>query len=582
MNRSLAPVSGSIVAATLLLLLGSQVAQAGIPSTGSGGSARSPWKAAIFGEDFFCDLNDPRSDLQIFANPSNVEPNKPIVFQLSGELACVEVPQGTVNPSLQKGKDIVAPLTGEPTVGRFKLTQISRLNADIVNADTVNLPGNTVTGPRVTPDGFGYERSGNTRTWDFTVNGSGGENLLYVLEALDSNARAFCRLPFGSQSEVDAGNSTKTVCQVVYGLDVSNGAPSPGDYNANGVSGRVVQFSASTSAVGAPELGDLSWGPCHIQAHVKAPQFFVDSVLHASGNGVGDGLDTGIYLQAGEPLIITQVDPVHDLWTSGARPRHSNADGQVRYLFAVGGDDSGFAPGTLIGTNWEDYPLGSQQQWTERGFTAAYGTLVGGIETSPNNITNFFKVGAGFNGVAPAEGTLHLFYWDNPVNDNAGKIAVRVVSGKPVSCAFQGNPAVVEAELFNVDRWYDVTIDPQPTLNVTSKSGDVPTTIRACLNHPGDSSIDTMAASVRVNNVPVPFKLQSVKSSNPGSICNAGQTLEEVKIGIDKRALLDALAIESCSDSERLAFSVVGDMLADGEFFRGEATTRPTNCKKLR
>ncbi len=564
-----------------------QSASAGIPRTTSGGSSGSPFKAAEFGEDLYCDLNDARSRLEIFANPSNAEPDAPVTFELSGRMACVEVPQGTVNPGLQKGKDLIPDDNkNEPTVGVFFLRQITLLAEQITEAANVDVANSTFDPVTVeTAPGFGYASTPPIRTWNFQVSGATPpEGLLYVLEAYDDpndvpdagpdqNALQFCRL---NDDDVPVGEGSE-VCQVVYGLDITQGMPIAGDYNANPPpAGQALEFSASPD--GTEELGNLFWEPCHIQAHVNAPEFSVHSVAHGSGNGAGLGLDTGIDVLEGESLIITQVDPRRDLWTSGARPRHSNADGQVRYLRAIEGDDSGFPPGTLIGTNWEDFRGGT---WEERGFEAAFGTLVGGIQDPDNEtVGNFFRVGAAFNGTAPAEGRLRLFYWDNPLGDNAGDIAVRVVAGRPIRCQGpEGRPASVRSEVFNVDQWYNYTIVPQPTLNVASKgSGGTPITLLSCA--PDDSPFDQSQNTIRINNVPVPFRVQNISNSYSGFSCEPGQSVEAVKLSIKTRDLLGALAIEACNDGA-FTFPIAGETTSVGGWFRGNATTNLTNCNKL-
>jgi hypothetical protein len=104
-----------------------------------------------------------------------------------------------------------------------------------------------------------------------------------------------------------------------------------------------------------------------------------------------------------------------DLWSAGALPRWSNADGLTGNLFATGSDESGAAAGTLIG---KDFGL-----WTQGGLSAAYGSLVGKIGGGA-----FFLVGTSFSGAANASGELKLFYWDSNFADNAQFITVDVAA----------------------------------------------------------------------------------------------------------------------------------------------------------
>ncbi len=157
--------------------------------------------------------------------------------------------------------------------------------------------------------------------------GDPGDGFMYVLEAADDDTEAkYCQAP----EVVPSGNASTTVCQVLYGIDVSEGAASADDYNAGGVQGRILDFLATKSS--ESELGDVNLEACHIQAFVKAPVFNVDAKDHSSSNdtGTGTGLDTGIVVVEGHPLIV-HTDP-DELWTSGACPRYSNADGQTVYL----------------------------------------------------------------------------------------------------------------------------------------------------------------------------------------------------------------------------------------------------------
>ena len=143
----------------------------------------------------------------------------------------------------------------------------------------------------------------------------------------------------------------------------------------------------------------------------SAASFMVDAFTNSSGGGVG--LATGVMLTAGQSLTVT-ADPA-DLWNAGPLPRWSNANGLTGDLFAVAGDDSGAAAGTLIGQNFGTY--------TANGLTAPYGALVG-------SIGGVFKLlGTSINGPAWNSGELSLYYWDSNNGDNTESVAVDVTAG---------------------------------------------------------------------------------------------------------------------------------------------------------
>jgi hypothetical protein len=131
---------------------------------------------------------------------------------------------------------------------------------------------------------------------------------------------------------------------------------------------------------------------------------------NANSSSGGTPLNTGLAFAAGDALSI--VAAVDDLWSAGALPRWSNADGLVRDLFATGSDESGAVAGTLIGTNFGTLTIG--------GFTAPFGALVGEIGG-----VRFFA-GTGFAGVAPASGTLTFVYWDSNSSDNNDSVRVTI------------------------------------------------------------------------------------------------------------------------------------------------------------
>lgn len=130
----------------------------------------------------------------------------------------------------------------------------------------------------------------------------------------------------------------------------------------------------------------------------------VDALANSSTGGVGVSM---LALTLGDQFTVV-VSPL-DLWNAGPLPRWSNANGLTGNLFATGTDESGELLGTQIG---QAFPL-----WTQNGFTAPYGALVGRIGTS------YLLLGTSFAGPAPATGTLELFYWDSNNSDNTEKIS---------------------------------------------------------------------------------------------------------------------------------------------------------------
>jgi len=136
--------------------------------------------------------------------------------------------------------------------------------------------------------------------------------------------------------------------------------------------------------------------------------------VNAQGNSSsgGTGLNTGLGLTAGD-FLSTSV-ALTDLWSAGALPRWSTADGLTGNLLATGTDESGQSAGTLIGSNFGT--------WTQDGFSAPYGSLVG-------KIGNTYKLlGTSYNGPAWDTGTLQLFYWDSNSGDNSNSVAVSIAA----------------------------------------------------------------------------------------------------------------------------------------------------------
>lgn len=140
----------------------------------------------------------------------------------------------------------------------------------------------------------------------------------------------------------------------------------------------------------------------------SAHALVVDAQSNSSSGGIG--LSTGINLNIGQ--IFNVVASPTDLWSAGALPRWSNADGLVANLSATGSDESGQSAGTLIGQNFG--------LWSQHGLSAPYGALVGEISNA------FFLIGTNFAGPAVASGELKLYYWDSNNGDNTNSINVTV------------------------------------------------------------------------------------------------------------------------------------------------------------
>lgn len=140
--------------------------------------------------------------------------------------------------------------------------------------------------------------------------------------------------------------------------------------------------------------------------------------VKALENSTGGGSGASVSVIAGNSFSVS-VDPL-DLWSAGALPRWSNADGLAGPLFATGfpdtnGDDPGVPVGTLIGGDFGLLNLG--------GLSAPHGTLVGQWGSGGN----YFAIGTSYTSIA-LENTLNLFYFDSNNGDNSGSILATVTA----------------------------------------------------------------------------------------------------------------------------------------------------------
>lgn len=151
-----------------------------------------------------------------------------------------------------------------------------------------------------------------------------------------------------------------------------------------------------------------------VPASASAATIIVAAQGNSSSGGAGKA--SGLTLVAGQFFRINSS--LDDLWSAGALPRFSDANGLTGPRFATATDDSSQAAGTQIG---QDFGL-----WTQNGFSAPYGALVGRYADGTYQL-----IGANFTGAATGNGALDLFYWDSNNFDNGGEIAFTVLPGIP-------------------------------------------------------------------------------------------------------------------------------------------------------
>lgn len=141
---------------------------------------------------------------------------------------------------------------------------------------------------------------------------------------------------------------------------------------------------------------------------VAAPTIVVVNALANSTSG-GTPLVTGLTFAAGQQFKITSS--TNDLWSAGALPRYSDANGIVNRT-ATAADDSGQPVGSQIGGNFGSYTQGN--------LTANFGSLV-----AVTGVNTFQLLGA--NGVFTSTGgPLNLGYFDSNNGDNFGSITFSI------------------------------------------------------------------------------------------------------------------------------------------------------------
>lgn len=136
--------------------------------------------------------------------------------------------------------------------------------------------------------------------------------------------------------------------------------------------------------------------------------------VRAFENSTTDGtpLATGLTFAAGRKFRITSS--TNDLWSAGALPRWSDANGLNRNRLATAADDSGQPVNTLIGIDFGPYTQGN--------LTAPYGSLVASLGGN-----NWQLLGA--NGVFTSQGgPLSLAYFDSNNGDNTGSITFSITA----------------------------------------------------------------------------------------------------------------------------------------------------------
>lgn len=555
-----------LVLPIFVAMLGASFVHQASAQWSTGGATTIKRKSHLSGLDLFCDLTRktfggdtiPDADrAKIVTLPSAVNPGAAASLKFSGEMFCAEVLPG--QSGLENAQNGL--------VGRFRLIQQSpaqRATSTLTQTET----------------GLVFGQVGNVRTWTFFVPAAPQfpfPELLYDLVPANADTAAkFCE-------------SGLNDCKALIGLQLP---ATQSDYPARDIDGlpgndltlgEVFKFTTTTTnTTEAP--GKFFWGPCHSQAFGTPQTFDVDAKANASHDG-GLGKVTGISLTFGQRFAVTVNQ--NDLWNSGAQPRWSNADGQIRQMIATGHDDSqtqaGVDPGEIMGTNWPTKLAADLThtllKWNGSAWVvateAAFGTLVGSTDG-----IQFFILGTAFDGPAPQAGPLKLYYWDKPRGDNTQFVTVTVAT-ESIQCKDDNNNPTVAAGNTRGER--KVEVEGFPTLNVDNKSktATFPFAVLGC--NQGDAQITfgpggtpiVVGKTVLVNNKPVAVKSFTVADKVSRPSCDQGQALADLQLQLNRNQFIDAVAPNgACQNGPNTYFVTVGQ----GTFYGGEDTVELTHC----
>ncbi len=125
---------------------------------------------------------------------------------------------------------------------------------------------------------------------------------------------------------------------------------------------------------------------------LSTPASATTYTVDALANSISTPLDTGLVLNSADTYSFSVENALTTIWSAGAETPYS------RDSTAAGIDPVASGYG----------------QWTQNGFTANYGALVGHTTTN-----GYFLIGTGMIGSGYA-GDLQLMYWDSYYGDNSG------------------------------------------------------------------------------------------------------------------------------------------------------------------
>ena len=532
----------------------------------SGGTTSSGRKSHLEGLDLFCDLSAKtfggytipvENQVKIVTLPKQGgDPTVTPSLTFEGEMFCAEVEPGKTGLHNAKPNSNLDPL-----VGRFRLVQQRSKNGLIFEG----------------PNALGV------RTWTFSVEANPDypfPELLYTLEPVDAETKAlFCE-------------PTVTNCRALYGLQVPANQNDylvrdiDGDTSPDLALGQVFKFTTITTTPpgGTPTeaAGNWYWGVCHSGAFT-APRNPVEVFANANASHGGVGKVTGFELSAGITRLAVTVSQ-NDLWNSGGQTGWSNADGRYQNFFAVPNDESGKTG--LIGT---PDTLAADNQHRLWGFVganwvrvneAARGTLVGSV-----NGTDFYILGTGFDGLAPATGELKLYYWDRPRNDNTGSVSVTVAS-ESIQCNNDDAVPTVTSGAARGERRVEVDGFPILNINTVNDGAGFPFAVLGCAAGsgveiafaPNGSPID-LSQGVLVNNSPVRIQGVQVVNNVQRATCDLGQPLADLNLKLNKADFVRAVTPGGTCQNGPLAYSVA---LGNGNsgWYGGQDTVDVINCSQ--